>query len=102
MRSCSGELLGRTGVPRHPVRTPSGLRRVALLHGGLVELTAGLARGANIARGTRLGAVAPSGRLLLEAREIRRGVEASQLAGDELRQLARTIPIDLRNLLEQR
>lgn len=97
-----GELLARTVVTLHTVRGAAGLRALLLVHGNLATVTPGLTRGANLRVGAPLGKVAsPSGPLVLEAREVRRGVDAKALAVDELRHPARTIPVELRNLLER-
>jgi len=96
-----GELVGRTVVTLHTVRAAAGLRSLVLIHGQLAELAPGLARGQNLRAGAPLGAVlAPGGALLLELREVRRDVDVQALPADELRHPARTIPVDLRNLLE--
>ncbi len=98
----TGELLARTVLTLHTVRAPAGLRSFVLVFGNLATITPGLARGANLRAGAPLGAVAvPSGSLVLEAREVRRGVDVKALAVEELRHPARTIAVDLRNLLER-
>ncbi len=98
----TGELVTRTVLTLHTVRAPTGLRSFVLVYGNLATITPGLARGANLRAGAPLGAVAvPSGALVLEAREVRRGVDVKALAAEELRHPARTVAVDLRNLLEQ-
>jgi len=96
-----GELVGRTVVTLHTVRAATGLRSLVLIHGQLAEIAPGLARGQNLRAGAPLGSVpAPGGTLVLELREVRRDVDIQALPADELRHPARTIPVDLRNLLE--
>lgn len=95
-----GELLGPTVVTLHALRGTEGLRSLLLFHGGLGAPTMGLARGANLRPGAPLGSLAPTGSaLFFEIREARRGVDVKALAAAELRQFARTIPVDPRNVL---
>lgn len=98
----TGELVGTTAVTLHTVRGSGGLRSFILIHGGLAGLAPGLLRGANLKAGAELGTLPLLlGELMLEAREVRAGIDVKALPSNELRHSARTIPCDLRNLLEQ-
>ena len=101
----AGELAGfsgRTVVTLHAVRDGGGLREYLAIFGNLARVEPGLARGAKLADGRRLGALADTGDasgLDYEIRRLRSGVEARALAPADFVADARTVGCDARNVL---
>jgi hypothetical protein len=95
-------LAGKTAVAVHAVRDGTGLREYLAIFGNLARLEPGLARGARIPDGQRLGTLAdasPAAELDYEIRRLRTGAEARALAPADFVTDARTVECDARNVL---
>jgi hypothetical protein len=101
----AGELAGFTGktvVAVHGVRDTSGLREYLAIFGNLARIEPGVARGARLGDGRRVGALADASTasaLDYEIRRLRSGAEARSLAPADFTTDARTVGCDARNVL---
>jgi hypothetical protein len=99
-----GRAVGTTVITAHDVDYGDRPRTVLLVHGRLDAIADGVARGAERAPGTPLGFAGDSGdpglvRVHLEARLVRDDVPVAELTLATSLDAARSIPIDLRNVL---
>jgi hypothetical protein len=101
----AGELEGfaaRTVVTLHAVRDGTGLREYLAVFGNLARLEPGVARGAKLRDGQRVGSLADSSNasaLDYEIRRLRAGVAGRSLDPSELTADARSVACDARNVL---
>ncbi|HEX6277828.1 MAG TPA: hypothetical protein VFZ53_32520 [Polyangiaceae bacterium] len=101
----AGELdgiAGKTVVAVHAVRDGTGEREYLAIFGNLASIEAGVARGARLEDGRRLGTLAgasPAAELDYEIRRLRSGAVARALAPADFVTDARTVECDARNVL---